>query len=619
MSSNDLTPQKIKEYKSILKGDDREQILNTLFELGWRWSSEETTPEVFFDDLARHVDSPSDDIIIAAQNFLVLIRSGMNERDNLLRFLKVALPILEKQLDNSNLEIVENAGILLSFYYWNKQLDSKIIELLEHESSEVVESVLLNLLERDPENENRTDLPEEFVDALLPHILTRGGLRGQRAAELLAPLAEKLNEKPGLLEKIERMFDKARHEHRRRLAFLAAGIYMARDEPKSVHRLFEHPNVHIRNGALEYLADRQSSGKFTFSGEIMERARRLLKDPEVDTQRNAARLLAADYLRKGELEALRNLLIAKPDWTVGEATLKELARQIKTRIFDATPLLPELIELLSNREFGEERAEALENFALQNPQNAQKLQELIKTRPLIEDPEIARLIQSTLMACRQGEFDPPLSLYDWLVKASEHKERGEFQAALQAYENCLYIDPENAPAWHNMGLAYAGLGMIDDELRVYLKALEINPEQNVSWTNLGTVYKKLNEPEKAVAAYRKAVEINPEYPLGWGNLASGLKYVDDIPGAIQACETGLKVCRKLEEEDPYYSVISQRGLLYYNYACYLALTNRPTKALENLALGIKDTPNYADLAQNDSDFDALREDPEFRRLTGQAD
>src|SRR4051794_17386038 len=56
-------------------------------------------------------------------------------------------------------------------------------------------------------------------------------------------------------------------------------------------------------------------------------------------------------------------------------------------------------------------------------------------------------------------------------------------------------------------------------------------------------------------------------------------------------------------------------LLHYNLACYWSLAHNAAKALEELALALDLAPHLRALIADESDFDGLRGDPEFERLT----
>jgi tetratricopeptide (TPR) repeat protein len=57
------------------------------------------------------------------------------------------------------------------------------------------------------------------------------------------------------------------------------------------------------------------------------------------------------------------------------------------------------------------------------------------------------------------------------------------------------------------------------------------------------------------------------------------------------------------------------SLLHYNLACYWSLADNAAKALDELALALHLDPHLRTLIADESDFDGLRGDPEFERLT----
>src|SRR5260370_30385365 len=56
-------------------------------------------------------------------------------------------------------------------------------------------------------------------------------------------------------------------------------------------------------------------------------------------------------------------------------------------------------------------------------------------------------------------------------------------------------------------------------------------------------------------------------------------------------------------------------LLHYNLACYWSLAGNPTKALDELAVALDLEPMLRSQIPDESDFDALRGNPDFERLT----
>lgn len=91
-------------------------------------------------------------------------------------------------------------------------------------------------------------------------------------------------------------------------------------------------------------------------------------------------------------------------------------------------------------------------------------------------------------------------------------------------------------------------------------------------------------------------DIRVRIALGWCYKRTGR-----LDLAIDALEQALLV----EPEEP---------LLRYNLACYLSLAGRKRRALRYLSLALASDPAYRELVEAESDFDSLRNDPEFQAI-----
>jgi Flp pilus assembly protein TadD len=57
-----------------------------------------------------------------------------------------------------------------------------------------------------------------------------------------------------------------------------------------------------------------------------------------------------------------------------------------------------------------------------------------------------------------------------------------------------------------------------------------------------------------------------------------------------------------------------QAMLRYNLACYLSLAGRKRQALRYLSQALAMDPVYREMVDDESDFDPLRSDPEFRAI-----
>ena len=86
---------------------------------------------------------------------------------------------------------------------------------------------------------------------------------------------------------------------------------------------------------------------------------------------------------------------------------------------------------------------------------------------------------------------------------------GQPEQAVAQFQRVLAVDPNNAPAWQNLGIT--ALQRDDPKsAQTYLgRALDLNPRLPLALNTLGVVYARMNDFPHAVDAWNRAVAIDP--------------------------------------------------------------------------------------------------------------
>jgi len=120
-----------------------------------------------------------------------------------------------------------------------------------------------------------------------------------------------------------------------------------------------------------------------------------------------------------------------------------------------------------------------------------------------------------------------------LVHAGDNlKAVEEFQRALEAKE----IDPQNAVAWNDWGVALYLLGRFPEAVEKLREAQKINPDYPEAFSNMGAALAAQKEYEQAIVNYRRATEIKPDYSsayFNWGNSLYRLKRYEEAVAQYQ--------------------------------------------------------------------------------------
>lgn len=117
---------------------------------------------------------------------------------------------------------------------------------------------------------------------------------------------------------------------------------------------------------------------------------------------------------------------------------------------------------------------------------------------------------------------------------------------------------------------------------------------------------KLDRYEEAIAAYEAAIAINPDKHEAFYNKGVALSALGRKEEAIAAYDAAL-------------AIVPHDASTHYNKACTYALLSQLNDALTFLqkAIELDGTNEYIELAKTDSDFDAMRDRPQFQALITQ--
>ncbi len=99
----------------------------------------------------------------------------------------------------------------------------------------------------------------------------------------------------------------------------------------------------------------------------------------------------------------------------------------------------------------------------------------------------------------------------------------KFKEAEGEFAKVVSLQPANAVAHNNLGLALKAEGRVADAEIQYLMALQINPKYPEALNNLGLLYDQQGRVQEAIQQYRKAIDISPDYPEAHLNYAQVLE------------------------------------------------------------------------------------------------
>lgn len=112
--------------------------------------------------------------------------------------------------------------------------------------------------------------------------------------------------------------------------------------------------------------------------------------------------------------------------------------------------------------------------------------------------------------------------------------------ASEAFETALDLDPGDAAAWNNLGVAYRREGAPAEAVEAFQRALSLRPEYAAARFNLGAALHTLGRLAEAEAEYREALRLAPDDALTQGHLALLFVQRGDREQACEAAREALR-------------------------------------------------------------------------------
>jgi len=82
--------------------------------------------------------------------------------------------------------------------------------------------------------------------------------------------------------------------------------------------------------------------------------------------------------------------------------------------------------------------------------------------------------------------------------------------ALPVFARVIEIDPSNAVAYQNTGIALLKLDRVEEARQNLEASLRLGKRHARAWNALGVAWMRLGDPKKAIEAWQHCLEINPE-------------------------------------------------------------------------------------------------------------
>ncbi len=129
----------------------------------------------------------------------------------------------------------------------------------------------------------------------------------------------------------------------------------------------------------------------------------------------------------------------------------------------------------------------------------------------------------------------------WFSVGYLYGEKGDYEAAIDAYTKVLHLTPNDAAAYTNRGNAKNKLGDHEAAIADHTAALRLDPNLAGAYTNRGVAKNKLGDHEAAIADYSVALRLDPNLAGAYTNRGVAKNKLGDHEAAIADYSVALRL------------------------------------------------------------------------------
>lgn len=119
---------------------------------------------------------------------------------------------------------------------------------------------------------------------------------------------------------------------------------------------------------------------------------------------------------------------------------------------------------------------------------------------------------------------------------------GQFQMAISDYNQAIRLRPHYAEAFCNRGILYNATGQFQTAIADFNEAIHHNPDDAEAYLGRGFAYDQLNQSQRAIKEYSKVIVLKPDNAKAYNNRGADYLSLGNIESgcydAKKACELG---------------------------------------------------------------------------------
>lgn len=162
----------------------------------------------------------------------------------------------------------------------------------------------------------------------------------------------------------------------------------------------------------------------------------------------------------------------------------------------------------------------------------------------------------------QGKYDEAVQALDeailldpndakaWNGRAHTLYAQSKYDEAIQACDEAIRLDPSLTDAWNTKGAAFYFQGKYDEAIEAYDGAIRSDPNLAQAWSNKGDALRGQSKLDEAIQAYSEAIRLDPNNARTWSDKGAALVLQGKYDEAILSLDKAINLITQAQTKPP---------------------------------------------------------------------
>jgi tetratricopeptide (TPR) repeat protein len=115
----------------------------------------------------------------------------------------------------------------------------------------------------------------------------------------------------------------------------------------------------------------------------------------------------------------------------------------------------------------------------------------------------------------------------YVNRGTAYYNKGDYNRAIQDYDQAIRLDPKYMPAYYSRGSAYFKKSDYDPAIQDLNEAIRLNPNDTSAYVVRGDAYREKGDYDPAIQDFNEAIHLNPNYASAYYDRGSAYSSMGD--------------------------------------------------------------------------------------------